>query len=130
MKAVFVESTEFTAWVSEFLPDDTYARLQQELMDDPEKGTPIPACGGLRKVRAPDPRRGKGKRGGARVIYLYVPSAKWFFLLDIYGKDEKDDLSTAEKKILAGLVEELKEQAREAARRGKGREGNGRKEDP
>lgn len=127
MKAVFVESTEFTESLSEFLPDDAYARLQQELMDNPEKGTPIRGCRGLRKVRAPDPRRGKGKRGGARVIYLYVPEAKWVFLLDVYGKNEKDDLNAAERKVLSGLVEELKRQAREAAQRGKGRQGNGRK---
>lgn len=52
MKAEFIESTEFTEWVSEFLPDDTYSQLQQELMDDPEKGMVMRGCGGLRKVRA------------------------------------------------------------------------------
>ncbi|WP_291176252.1 hypothetical protein [Gimesia sp.] len=79
MKAVFIESTEFTEWVSEFLPDEVYAQLQQELMDNPQKGTLIPGCGGLRKIRSADPKRGKGKRGGARVIYLYVADAKFFF---------------------------------------------------
>ena len=117
MKAVFVESSEFTEWVAEFLPDDAYAALQQELMDQPDKGDVIPGCGGLRKVRTADPKRGKGKRGGARVVYLYVPEAKWFFMLDIYGKDEQDDLSTAQKKTLTQLVDELKHQARAALRR-------------
>ena len=111
MKAVFVESSEFTEWVAKFLPDDAYATLQQELMDQPDKGDVMPGCGGLRKVRTADPKRGQGKRGGARVIYLYVPEAKWFFMLDIYGKDEKDDLSPAQKKTLAQLVDELKRQA-------------------
>lgn len=117
MRAVFVESSEFTEWVAEFLPDDAYAALQQELMDQPDKGDVIPGCGGLRKVRVADPRRHKGKRGGARVIYLYVPEAKWFFMLDIYGKDEQDDLSPAEKKSLSKLVDELKHQARAAVAR-------------
>ena len=117
MKAVFIESTEFTKWVSSDLPDETYAELQQELMDNPEKGAVMPGCGGLRKVRAADPKRGKGKRGGARVIYLYVPEAKWFFMLDIYGKDEKDDLSAGEKKSLLKLTNELKRQAKAAVRR-------------
>jgi len=98
MKAVFIASTEFTAWVSRYLPDESYAELQQELMIRPEKGAVMPGCGGLRKIRTADPKRSKGKRGGARVIYLYVAEAKWFFLLDIYGKDEKDDLSAGEKK--------------------------------
>lgn len=37
MKAIFIESSEFTEWVVEFLPDDAYAALQQELMDQPDK---------------------------------------------------------------------------------------------
>ncbi len=117
MKAVFVESSEFTEWVAEFLPDDAYAALQQELIDQPDKGDVMPGCGGLRKVRTADPKRGRGKRGGARVISLYVPEAKWFFMLDIYGKDEQDDLSPAQKKTLAQLVDELKQQALSALRR-------------
>lgn len=117
MKAVFIESSEFTRWITEYLPDDAYAELQQELMDNPEKGTVMPGCGGLRKIRIADPRRGKGKRGGARVIYLYIPEAKWFFLLDIYDKDEKDDLNAGEKKALSQYVDEFKIQAREAVNR-------------
>lgn len=117
MKAVFVESSEFTEWVAEFLPDDAYAALQQELMAQPDKGDVMPGCGGLRKVRTTDPKRGKGKRGGARVIYLYVPEARWFFMLDIYGKDEKDDLSPSQKKSLSQLVDELRRQALATLRR-------------
>ena len=85
MQAVFVESSEFTDWASDYMPDDAYAALQKELMENPQKGNAMPGCSGLRKVRIADPKRGKGKRGGARVIYLYVPEAKWFFLLDIYS---------------------------------------------
>ena len=117
MKAVFIESSDFTEWVSEFLPDDSYSGLQQELMDQPNKGDVMPGCGRLRKVRTADPKRGQGKRGGVRVVYLYVPQAKWFYMLDIYGKNEKDDLSSAEKKVLAQLVDELKRQALEAVHR-------------
>ena len=115
MKAVFVETSEFTEWVAEYLPDDTYAETQQELMDNPDKGDVMPGCGGLRKLRAADPNRGKGKRGGVRIIYLYIPEVKRFFLLDIYGKDEKDDLSANEKKVLAKLADELRAQAKTAA---------------
>ena len=60
MKAVFIESREFTEWVAEFLPDDAYAALQQELLDQPDKGAVMPGCGGLRKVRVAAPQRGKG----------------------------------------------------------------------
>lgn len=117
MKAIFIESSEFTEWITDHLPDDAYALVQQELMANPDKGNVIPGCGGLRKLRTIDPGRGKGKRGGARIIYLYVPEVKQFFLLDIYCKDEKDDISSAEKKELAKLVDELRHTARGAASR-------------
>lgn len=68
-------------------------------------------CGGLRKVRVADPGRGQGKRGGARVIYLHVPEVKRFYLLDIYGKTEKDDLTAAEKKVLAKLAADYRQEA-------------------
>jgi hypothetical protein len=111
MKATFIETTGFTKAVSDFLPDHGYARLQQRLMMNPDEGNVIPGCGGLRKVRTADVRRGKGKRGGARVIFLHVSAAKRFYMLDIYGKDEKDDLSAAEKKQLRQLAEQLKKEA-------------------
>jgi mRNA-degrading endonuclease RelE of RelBE toxin-antitoxin system len=117
MKAVFVESNEFTDWVTEHLPHNDYLQLQHSLMDNPHIGDPIPGCSGLRKVRIADPIRGKGKRGGARVIYLYVPEAKRFFLLDIYNKDEQLDLTVSQKKQLSKLVDDLKHQATAAAGR-------------
>lgn len=120
MRAVFIEASGFTEWVSEFLPDDSLLRLQHELMANPTKGAPMEGCGGLRKIRLGDPRRGQGKRGGARVIYLYVPEARWFFMIDIYGKDEKDDLTAAEKKQLRRLADEFKASALAAAKRRKG----------
>jgi hypothetical protein len=111
MKAVFIESSEFTEWVKEHLTDDLYSSLQQELMADAEKGDVIKGCGGLRKVRVADPKRKKGKRSGARIIYLHVPEARWFYMLDIYGKDEKEDLSNDEKKFLSELCDELRIEA-------------------
>lgn len=82
----------------------------------------MPGCGGLRKLRTPDPQRGKGKRGGTRLIYLYIPAARRFYLLDIYGKDEKDDLSADEKKVLQNLAKVLKAEALEGLNQ-RGRKG-------
>lgn len=111
MKATFVESTGFTEAVCDLMPDRDYAHLQQNLMNGPDAGDVMPGCGGLRKIRTPDPKRGKGKRGGARVIYLHVPEAKRFYMLDVYGKNEKDELSRVEKKELRELAEQLKKEA-------------------
>src|SRR5947209_8092278 len=100
MHASFVETRGFTESVAELLSDQAYGTLQQLLMQCPDAGNAMPGCGGLRKIRTADPRRGKGKRGGARVIYLHVPAARRFYMLDIYGKNEKDDLFPDEKKQL------------------------------
>jgi hypothetical protein len=117
MKATFVETSGFAESVARFLSDDKYSQLQQVLMENPDAGDVIPGCGGLRKIRSPDAKRGKGKRGGARVIYLYVPLAERFYMLDIYGKNEKDNLSANEKKQLRQLAEELKQEAKAAYER-------------
>jgi hypothetical protein len=111
MKATFVESTGFTEAVCALMEDRAYARLQRQLMEEPDAGKVMPGCGGLRKIRIADPKRGKGKRGGARVVYLHVPEANRFYMLDVYGKDEKDDLSPDEKKELRELAEQLKKEA-------------------
>jgi hypothetical protein len=117
MKATFVETTGFTESIVDLLSDQAYGRLQQRLMEKPDSGDVVPGCGGLRKLRTADPTRRKGKRGGARVIYLYVAAVKRFYMLDLYDKDEKDDLSPGEKKQLRRLAEQLKREATAAYER-------------
>jgi mRNA-degrading endonuclease RelE of RelBE toxin-antitoxin system len=69
MKATFVELPPFARQRADYMDDEAYRALQNELMQNPEAGDVIEGTGGLRKVRQADPRRGKGKRGGLRVIY-------------------------------------------------------------
>lgn len=117
MKATFIEVTGFTDCVEDHLTDVSYAGLQQALMENPNAGDVMPGCGGLRKIRTADFKRGKGKRGGARIIYLHVLEAKRFYMLDIYGKNEKDDLAADEKRQLRILADELKSEAKAAHKR-------------
>jgi hypothetical protein len=114
---IFIETSGFTEAIGDYLSDPVYAGLQQLLIEQPNCGEVMPGCGGLRKIRIADPKRRKGKRGGARVIYLHVPLAHRFYLLDVYGKDEKDDLSPAEKKQLRHLTVLLKQEAKSAYKR-------------
>lgn len=86
-----------------------------DLMEDPSRGDPIPGCGILRKLRFGDESRGKGKRGGVRVIYIHTPDARRIDLITIYGKDEADDLTKDEVKALCALAEELRSEARASA---------------
>ncbi len=76
----------------------------------------MPGCGGLRKLHISDPRRQKGKRCGARVVYLHIPEVDQFFMLGIYGKDEKEDLTAAGNKEFWALTQEYKKRMIEAAR--------------
>lgn len=115
MSVEFIEAPTFTALVAEYLEDDDYRALQSFLAGDPEAGDVMPGTGGFRKLRWADRRRGKGKRGGLRVIYYYLLTDAQIWLITLYDKGEIADLSVAEKRLLkAALDAEL---ARRAARR-------------
>lgn len=100
---IFIETSVFTRQVGELLTDDEYFGFQVHLATNPLAGDVIQGTGGLRKVRVA--AKGRGKRGGARVIYYYVSSAAQIRLLLIYAKGRKDDLSAAEKRTLRSLNE-------------------------
>jgi hypothetical protein len=112
MEALFVEAPEFTRAVEEYFGgDEAYSAFQHALARSPESGRVIAGCGGVRKVRWSDPRRGKGKRGGLRVIYVYIPEARQLALLDVYDKDEAEDLPLADRAELARLAAVYREAA-------------------
>ena len=105
VKAVFVELPPFERYRAVYLDDRAFASLQEALMADPEAGDLIQGTGGLRKVRFPDPRRAKGKRGGLRIIYFWWKAGRQFWLFTLYGKDEIDDLTAAQRKALKALLD-------------------------
>jgi len=65
----------------------------------------IRGTGGFRKLRWDAPRRGKGKRGGLRVIYYYMARDRQIWFFTIYGKNEMDDLSEDEKRLLKQAIQ-------------------------
>jgi hypothetical protein len=104
VKAVFVELPPFEHQRAEYLNDDAFSRLQQLLMLNPEAGALIPGTGGLRKLRFADERRGKGKRGGLRVIYYWWNAGLQVWLFTIFDKDEMSDLTKAQRETLKQMI--------------------------
>ena len=114
----FIEAPTFTAKVGDYLDDDGYRALQLFLAGDPEAGDVMRGTGGFRKMRWADPRRGKGKRGGLRVICYYLSADAQIWLMTLYDKDEMAGLSAAEKRALkAALQAELTRRAPRRRRR-------------
>jgi hypothetical protein len=103
----FFETPVFTRKIVKLISDDEYRALQRELIANPAGGDLIKSSGGIRKIRC---RAGaQGKSGGVRLIYYWLIQDQGIFMLTAYGKNEKDDLSAEELKLLRRLVcEELK----------------------
>ena len=106
MKAVFVELPAFERHRAEYLDDVAFRDLQHLLMLQPEAGDLIPGTGGLRKLRFADARRGKGKRGGLRVIYYWWNTGSQFWLFTVYDKDEIADLTSLQRKALKKMIKD------------------------
>lgn len=97
-----IETPVFTKQVLAALSDEEYRALQLHLIGRPDAGVLIPGSGGLRKLRWRLP--GRGKRGGARVIYYWKSAAGQLFLLFLYPKNVRSDLSATELRVLRQLV--------------------------
>lgn len=104
MRATFIELPPFMRYRADYLDDQAYRSLQVEMMKHPEAGDVIPGTGGLRKLRYADSIRGKGKRGGLRVIYYWRAAADQFWLFTLYDKEEASDLSVEERKALSAML--------------------------
>lgn len=97
-----VEMPEFLDRAKAILTEAERTALVAHLGANPEAGQLVPGTGGVRKIRWGTP--GQGKRGGARVIYYYYNESIPLFVLDIYAKNQKTDLSEADKRSLKRLL--------------------------
>ena len=87
MRGIFVELPAFERYREFYLTDDDFRRLQSVLLENPMAGRVMEGTGGLRKLRFTDSRRGKGTRGGLRVIFYYWIGGPEFWLVTLYDKD-------------------------------------------
>ncbi|NOY57348.1 MAG: type II toxin-antitoxin system RelE/ParE family toxin [Calditrichaeota bacterium] len=105
MNVTVVELPEFIRKVVRLLDEDERNSLIFYLSLHPKSGSIIKGTGGIRKLRWG--RKGKGKSGGVRVIYFFHSDEMPLFLLTVFGKSEKDNLSKAEKNELERMVKLL-----------------------
>jgi hypothetical protein len=101
----FIEAPAFTRHLPDYLNDDDYRKLQARLGANPGLGDLMPGTGGFRKARWGDVRRGKGRRGGLRIIYYHFRSDHQIWLMTLYDKDEASDLTASEKRALKAAIE-------------------------
>ena len=97
----FIESPIFSSLLSDYLTDDEYSTLQENLCEHPEAGDLIRGSGGVRKIRWA--RAGSGKSGGVRVCYYARTRAGQILMLVIYVKSARDS-------IPGHILKELKEE--------------------
>ncbi len=100
----FVETSVFSRQLFDCLHDDDYRSLQLALALRPAQGAVIRSSGGLRKLRWA--LRGKGKRGGLRVIYYWDTAEDVIYLIYLYSKNELANLRPDQLKLLRRTIEE------------------------
>ena len=98
----FIETRIFSKLLGEYLSDDEYAALQRVLIADPETGDLIRGSGGVRKIRWAV--RGRGKRGGVRVIYYVKTREGVIWMLTIYAKNVAENITAH---VLRMMKEEI-----------------------
>lgn len=99
---IFIGTSAFTKRVTGYLTDDEYLGLQMFLLERPDAGQIVRGTGGVRKLRWA--MTGRGKSGGLRVIYYWRVSNDEIWLLTMYSKNERENISSH---ILKQIAEEI-----------------------
>lgn len=102
MYITLVELPEYIRDANRLLDNQSQEDLKGFLARNPTAGAIMPGTNGVRKLRWA--RQGSGKSGGVRVVYYFYNESIPLFLLNIFGKNEKANLSQAERNKLAKLV--------------------------
>ena len=106
MVRTVVETPTFTRQADRLFREEERREMIATLARHPFAGAEIPGTGGVRKLRVG--ARGRGKRGGARVIYYATGGDLPIYALLAYAKSAKEDLSPRERRVVSGLVAEIR----------------------
>jgi len=100
-----VETAPFARRRDDLFDDEQFRKFEEHLVLHPTAGALIPGGNGLRKIRWSG--SGRGKRGGVRVIYYFRSKTNRLFLIFGYRKNECEDLTPAQIRNLAGIIDRL-----------------------
>jgi hypothetical protein len=101
----FVDVVSFTEdWADLRLGDDELRALENEIVRDPTRAPVVSGGGGVRKMRRPDPTSGKGKSGGYRVLYAFLPAYGTVLLIAAWPKSEREDLEPDDYKAIGKII--------------------------
>jgi hypothetical protein len=106
MQILFIESHKFTEQVTRLNAEEAVWELENELLQNPDKGDLIQGTGGFRKIRMKLP--GRGKSAGARVVYFHLRDRAVIFLFLLYTKSGQSDLSAEQRAALRQQTHYLK----------------------
>lgn len=98
----FVHLTSYRKSADGLIDDADQYDIERALVGDPKAGAVIVGTGGVRKLRVA--MTGRGKSGGARLIYYYRESRRRIYLILIYPKSRKDNLTPAERNVMKKLT--------------------------
>lgn len=111
----FYETPVFSEDLDDFLGEDALGLLyaiQADLIAAPERWPVVKGTGGARKGRISDPASKRGKSSSYRYLYLYVEHRGQIYLLFLFAKSEQANLTAEETKLVAGMVEAIKQMTR------------------
>ena len=108
MRRMFIETSEFRRrWVKLGLGEEELRELQAYLLEHPNAGAMVQGTGGVRKLRWSRP--GRGKSGGVRTMYIDHADRETTWLITVFGKNERTDLSADERGEIKRFVKGIKE---------------------
>lgn len=108
MQVTVLETDEYARRSEDLLSLEERVGVQAFLAENPDSGDLVPGLSGLRKLRWTQQSRNKGRRGGTRVIYFYAISHQTVVLVTVYSKEEKEDLTNADRKQLKKDAADIK----------------------
>src|SRR5947209_1726201 len=105
MRLTFIQFAPFVvAWRRLRLTDEDLQALESQIMESPEAGNVMAGTGGVRKIRFAPPSWRRGKSGASRVCYVYFSSVAQCYLLTMFTKAQKPNLSAADKAAIRDWV--------------------------